>query len=99
MVANRLRRLRTRLGLSQEALARLLGVSFATVNRWESDKQASGPRGVVLVFLQALEAGLDSDRALPERLVDWTPHGQPFVLQKVLALAYPTGSQARRRRR
>ena len=34
--AARLRGLRARLGLSQEQLARELGVSFATVNRWES---------------------------------------------------------------
>lgn len=29
---------RRRLGLSQEGLARALGVSFATVNRWENGK-------------------------------------------------------------
>jgi len=34
--AARLTSLRTRLGLSQEQLARELGVSFASVNRWES---------------------------------------------------------------
>jgi putative transcriptional regulator len=99
VVGERLRRLRTRLGLSQEALARLLGVSFATVNRWESDKQASGPRGVVLVFVQALEAASHSDPALSDRLVDWTPRGQPYVLQRVLALAYPAGAQVKRSRR
>jgi transcriptional regulator with XRE-family HTH domain len=96
VVGERLRRLRTGLGLSQEALARLLGVSFATVNRWESDRQVSGPRGVVLVFLQALEAALRHDRALPQRLIDWTPRGQPYVLQRVLALAYPQGARAKR---
>jgi transcriptional regulator with XRE-family HTH domain len=31
---------RKQLGLSQEGLARELGVSFATVNRWENDKTA-----------------------------------------------------------
>lgn len=30
--------IRTQLGLSQEDLARALGVSFATVNRWENGK-------------------------------------------------------------
>jgi transcriptional regulator with XRE-family HTH domain len=94
-----LRRLRTGLGLSQEALARLLGVSFATVNRWESDRQVSGPRGVVLVFLQALDAALHHDRMLPERLVDWAARGQPYVLQRVLALAYPAGTPSKRSRR
>ena len=39
-----LRRLRADRGLSQEQLARLLGVSFATVNRWETGRtQMSGP--------------------------------------------------------
>jgi len=37
-VAARLRFLRRSLGLSQEQLARRLGVSFATVNRWESGR-------------------------------------------------------------
>ncbi|HTZ92845.1 MAG TPA: helix-turn-helix transcriptional regulator, partial [Streptosporangiaceae bacterium] len=37
-VAARLRFMRGSLGLSQEQLARRLGVSFATVNRWESGR-------------------------------------------------------------
>ncbi len=76
------------MGLSQEALARLLGVSFATVNRWESDATTSEPRGMVLVVLQALEAGLRKDPKLSERLPEWTVHGQPYVIQQVLELAY-----------
>ena len=40
----RLRLLRTRLGWSQEQLARQLGVSFATVNRWESGRSRPSPR-------------------------------------------------------
>jgi transcriptional regulator with XRE-family HTH domain len=99
MVGDRLRRLRMHLGLSQEALARLLGVAFATVNRWESDRRASGPRGVVLVFLQALEGALRREPALPDRLVEWMPQGQAYVLQRVLALAYPAGAPAKRRAR
>jgi DNA-binding transcriptional regulator YiaG len=31
-----LKRIRSQLGLSQEGLARELGISFATVNRWEN---------------------------------------------------------------
>ena len=33
-----LREVREKLGLSQEDLARMLNVSFATVNRWEKEK-------------------------------------------------------------
>src|SRR5580698_10646646 len=36
--ASWLRRVRASRGLSQEQLARLLGVSFATVNRWETGR-------------------------------------------------------------
>jgi len=43
-VAARLRSVRGSLGLSQEQLARRLGVSFATVNRWESGRTQLSPR-------------------------------------------------------
>ena len=33
---SRIKELREQLGLTQEALAEVLGVSFATVNRWEN---------------------------------------------------------------
>jgi predicted ATPase/DNA-binding NarL/FixJ family response regulator/DNA-binding XRE family transcriptional regulator len=42
--AVRLRQLRTSLGLSQEQLAHQLGVSFATVNRWESGRTQMSAR-------------------------------------------------------
>lgn len=38
-----IRRLRLYLGWPQETLARELGVSFSTVNRWENDKSAPSP--------------------------------------------------------
>ena len=37
-IAENLKKLRQQKGWSQEDLARELGVSFATVNRWENDK-------------------------------------------------------------
>ncbi|HEY3867930.1 MAG TPA: tetratricopeptide repeat protein [Actinocrinis sp.] len=42
----RLRGLRARLGLSQERLARRLGVSFATVNRWETGRSRMSERAI-----------------------------------------------------
>jgi predicted ATPase/DNA-binding CsgD family transcriptional regulator/DNA-binding XRE family transcriptional regulator len=42
--AQRLRRLRASLDLSQEQLARRLGVSFATVNRWEAGRTRMSAR-------------------------------------------------------
>jgi predicted ATPase/DNA-binding CsgD family transcriptional regulator/DNA-binding XRE family transcriptional regulator len=53
-VAARLRILRGSLGLSQEQLARRLGVSFATVNRWESGRtQLSALAAAALATLEA----------------------------------------------
>jgi predicted ATPase/DNA-binding CsgD family transcriptional regulator/DNA-binding XRE family transcriptional regulator len=53
-VAARLRNLRRDLGLSQEQLARRLGVSFATVNRWESGRtQISARATTALAELEA----------------------------------------------
>jgi len=51
--------LRARLNLSQEELAAKLGVSFATVNRWENEKIV--PRGKARKAIQQLieESGLD----------------------------------------
>ncbi|MBF0110999.1 MAG: helix-turn-helix transcriptional regulator [Magnetococcales bacterium] len=37
-LALRIKRLRTRMGMTQVALAKELGVSFPTINRWENGK-------------------------------------------------------------
>lgn len=42
-------KLRAKLNLSQEELAKILGVSFISVNRWENDKYA--PTKIVKVKL------------------------------------------------
>jgi predicted ATPase/DNA-binding NarL/FixJ family response regulator/DNA-binding XRE family transcriptional regulator len=62
-LAARLRLLRTRLGLSQEQLARRLGVSFATVNRWESGR--SQPSARATRALAELEAAATSREPPP----------------------------------
>jgi predicted ATPase/DNA-binding CsgD family transcriptional regulator/DNA-binding XRE family transcriptional regulator len=59
--AARLRQLRATLHLSQEQLARQLGVSFATVNRWESGRtkmSASALRSVAEFEVRAAEIQL-----------------------------------------
>jgi predicted ATPase/DNA-binding CsgD family transcriptional regulator/DNA-binding XRE family transcriptional regulator len=61
-VGERLKDLRRRLRLSQEQLARRLGVSFATVNRWESGRTQISARS--LAALAELEAtAADNDDA------------------------------------
>ena len=52
--ADRIRRLRGRLGLTQEAFAERLGVAFATVNRWENGQNK--PSAVYWVAIERLEA-------------------------------------------
>ena len=38
MFSNQVKMVRSQLGLSQKKLAEILGVSFATINRWENSK-------------------------------------------------------------
>jgi putative transcriptional regulator len=51
--------LRRGLGLSQEALAVALGVSFATVNRWEKGRTYPSP--LALARLREFVAGLGTE--------------------------------------
>ena len=53
--------IRKRLGLPQEQMARLLGVSFVTVNRWEGGH--SSPTGPTLDLYLALNAALRAGHA------------------------------------
>jgi transcriptional regulator with XRE-family HTH domain len=52
----RLTAIRKKLGLPQEQMARLLGVSFVTVNRWEGGH--SSPAGPMLDLYLALNAAM-----------------------------------------
>ncbi|MBK8233001.1 MAG: helix-turn-helix transcriptional regulator [Candidatus Eisenbacteria bacterium] len=51
--AERVRRLRDSMSLTQEQLAHLLGVTFSTVNRWERDR--SRPNLIARRLLLSLE--------------------------------------------
>jgi transcriptional regulator with XRE-family HTH domain len=53
--------IRGRLGLSQEQMARLLGVSFASVNRWEGGH--SSPTGPTRDIYLAVDAALRTGHA------------------------------------
>lgn len=71
MTPDAIKELRTHLQLTQETFARILGVSFATVNRWENSKaEPTGDYSRVLYTLQQLakneEAGAE---------IDWTRVG------------------------
>ena len=55
MTATTLRETRARLGLSQDGLARALGVSPNTVSRWERGALAIGCPTMLALALEALE--------------------------------------------
>lgn len=56
MDAERIREIRTRMQLTQEDFAHLIGVTFSTVNRWENGK--STPNRIAHRLLIGLEKKL-----------------------------------------
>ena len=58
-----LQAIRARLDLTQEQLAERLGVSFATVNRWEGGVTTPQRAARTAIAALAAEAGIDSDEA------------------------------------
>jgi len=63
--SNRLGLIRRKLGLSQELMARLLGVSFASVNRWEGGHSSpTGPTRDVYLAIDAAIRGGNSAEAI-----------------------------------
>lgn len=60
------RKLRRKLGLTQEKFAAKLGVSFATLNRWENGRAKPSPLAVQRLAEAALELG-DEGRGLLDR--------------------------------
>ena len=85
--AERIKRLRVEIGLTQQELADRLGVSFATVNRWEN--QQTKPSRLYWRQLQQLEMRVAEESvpygkpvALPPAILDFT--AQPEIV-KVLA--------------
>jgi transcriptional regulator with XRE-family HTH domain len=88
-----IRSLRRILGLSRSELSRFLGVSEATVVRWESDRTASEPKGLQAILLATLaDAAASHPPAVVGRVVrscgwdhrdalktllDWSESGTP----------------------
>jgi transcriptional regulator with XRE-family HTH domain len=71
MTQDAIKELRACLQLTQEVFARILGVSFATVNRWENGKaEPTGDYSRVLYTLQQLTTDEESGAA-----INWTPVG------------------------
>lgn len=95
--AERLRRLRDRLGLSQEQLARQLGVSFATVNRWESGRTRMSERaGRALAAFEAQSGPVASTAPDSQQDQPAAPDGQapPDSQQDQLAVPLPVAQSS-----
>lgn len=60
-VAATLRTIRSKLNFTQEQLAERLGVSFATVNRWEGGSNLPQKAAREVIMALAQEAGIDTD--------------------------------------
>ena len=67
-IASTLRAIRTKLNLTQEQLAEKLGVSFATVNRWEGGSNMPQKAAQEIIEALAHKAGIE-----PETTVDEQP--------------------------
>jgi transcriptional regulator with XRE-family HTH domain len=87
---DRLIAIRKRLSLSQEQMARLLGVSFASVNRWEGSH--STPTGSTLDLYVAIEAALRAGNT-PEAILQAADKERGIFLYTIFRMAY---GQARR---
>jgi transcriptional regulator with XRE-family HTH domain len=77
--------IRSRLGMTQEQMARLLGVSFASVNRWEAGH--SSPTGPTLDLYQALNAALRTGNA-PETIRQAANNERGAFLYALFRMAY-----------
>lgn len=82
---SRLVQIRMALELSQEALAHLLGFSFATVNRWQN--RHSAPTGAVLEVYRALDASLQRDLSSKD-IVRTSPRDPGRQFHRIFELAY-----------
>ncbi|MDP9176939.1 MAG: N-6 DNA methylase [Gemmatimonadota bacterium] len=60
-IASTLRAIRVNLDLTQQQLARRVGVSFATVNRWEGGANIPQKAALATIAALAAEAGVDMD--------------------------------------
>ena len=70
MTGKEIKELRKKLGLTQEEFAKLLGVGYTTVNRWENGK--SEPRGQALITIKKFK-----------ELVEYAERGEGFTLDEL----------------
>jgi transcriptional regulator with XRE-family HTH domain len=76
---------RKKLNLSQEQMARLLGVSFVSVNRWEGSH--SSPTGPTLDLYVALDAAIRAGNS-PEAIRQAANNERGAFLYSLFRMAY-----------
>jgi transcriptional regulator with XRE-family HTH domain len=88
----KLRTLRTQLGLSRSELARFLGVSEATVVRWEADQTVSEPRGLQAVLLTIVSDAVNNHpHSVVARAVRSSSWDHRDALRTLLDFSEPNG--------
>ena len=80
--------IRQTLGLSQEQMARLVGVSFTSVNRWEGGH--SGPTASTRDFYLALESALAAGHS-PQAIREAANSERGAFLYNLFRMAYGGG--------
>lgn len=85
LTPKRLADIRKNLELSQEHMGRLLGVSYASVNRWEGEH--SFPMGATLDIYRALDRALRAGHKRSQILAEWSGDRGRFLL-RLFSLAY-----------
>ncbi len=85
LAPRRLSEIRGALRMSQEGMARLLGVSFATVNRWENGH--SSPTGAVMEVYRALDVALHAGKNVRQLLAS-ASLDPGRVYHRIFQLAY-----------
>lgn len=98
-VSLRVRKLRKALDLSQEDFARLLGVAFQTVNRWENGLAApSGLADSLLECLAKIVAARQASQLLEEFRSGAFGGGSPKAYHRIFSLAFEVETPAPVRR-
>ncbi len=90
--SGRLAAIRRKLGVSQEQMARLLGVSFASVNRWEGGH--SSPTGPISDLYLALDTAIRAGNA-PQAILQAANAERGMFLYALFRMAYSRSRRSR----
>jgi transcriptional regulator with XRE-family HTH domain len=84
--AKQLQHLRRSTGLSRERFAHLVGVSIASVNRWEAG--ASSPSGTVLAIYETINAAISRQADVAQIAAESEIKGTPYFMYRMTDAAF-----------